>query len=84
MTALEEFGKILSQLTGVVTRLADIEEQKAEAAAQKQHSLIDPLLREEQPLILSLRGLEKQRMEQSAVLGWEGLTFRLIIRIQNS
>ena len=79
MTALEEFGKILSQLTGVVTRLADIEEQKAEAAAQKQHSLIDPLLREEQPLILSLRGLEKQRMEQSAVLGWEGLTFRQIL-----
>lgn len=79
MTALEEFGKTLKQLTDVVTQLADIEEQKAEAAAEKQHGLIDPLLRKEQPLILSLRGLEKQRMEQSAALGWEGLTFRQIL-----
>lgn len=79
MTALEEFCKTLRQLSDVVEQLAHIEDEKATAAAQKQHSELDPLMRREQPLVLSLRGLEKQRMEQAAALGWEGLNFRQIM-----
>lgn len=79
MTALEEFCKTLRQLSDVAEQLAHIEDEKATAAAQKQHGELDPLMRREQPLILSLRGLEKQRMEQAAALGWEGLTFRQIM-----
>ena len=79
MTAFEEFCKTLHHLSNVVEKLTQIENEKATAAAQKQHSIIDPLLRKEQPLVLSLRGAEKQRTEQAAALGWEGLTFRQIL-----
>ncbi len=79
MTALEEFLGTLRQLSDVVEKLAHIEDEKATAAAEKQHDALDPLMRREQPLILSLRGLEKQRMEQAAALGWDGLTFRQIM-----
>ena len=81
MTALEEFCKTLRQLSGIAEQLTCIEDEKATATAEKQHNLIDPLLRREQPLVLSLRGLEKQRIEQAAALGWEGLTFRQILDI---
>ena len=79
MTALEEFCRTLRQLSDVVKQLSLIEDEKATIAAEKQHGALDPLMRKEQPLILSLRGLEKQRMEQAAALGWEGLTFPQIM-----
>lgn len=79
MTALEEFRKTLRQLSDIVEQLACVEDEKGAAAAEKRHDALDPLMRKEQPLILSLRGLEKQRMEQAAALGWEGLTFRQIL-----
>lgn len=79
MAALDEFCRTLHQLSDVVKKLARIEEEKGTAAAEKQHSALNPLMREEQPLVLSLRGLEKQRMEQAAALGWEGLNFRQIL-----
>lgn len=79
MAILEEFCKTLHRLSDVADQLVQIESEKATAAAQRQHGMIDPLLRREQPLVLSLRGLEKQRMEQAAALGWEGLTFRQIL-----
>lgn len=78
-TALEEFLGTLHQLSDVVEQLAHIENEKAMAAAEKRHSALEPLMRKEQPLILSLRGLEKQRTEQAAALGWEGLNFRQIL-----
>lgn len=79
MTALEEFCRTLRQLSDTAEQLACIEDEKTMAAAEKQHDALDPLMRKEQPLILSLRGLEKQRMDQAAALGWEGLTFRQIL-----
>lgn len=84
MTALEEFRKTLRQLSDVVEQLARIEDEKGAAAAEKRHDALDPLMRKEQPLILSLRGLEKQRMEQAAALGWEGLTFRQILEVADT
>ena len=84
MTVLEEFCKTLHQLTDILEQLSQIEDKKAIAAAEKQHKLIDPLLRREQPLVLSLRGLEKQRAEQAAALGWEGLTFRQILEVADA
>ena len=84
MTAFEEFCKTLRHLSDVVEKLTQIENEKATAAAQKQHSIIDPLLRKEQPLVLSLRGTENQRTEQAAALGWVGLTFRQILDTEDA
>ena len=59
--------------------ISELEEAKAEAASTRQHQKIDGFLKEEQALILKLRGLEQLRMKQAGVLGWQGLTFRQIL-----
>lgn len=79
MTILEDFCKTIRKLTDTVSQLCRLEEQKATIASEKQHARMEPLLRKEQALILSLRGLEKQRMEQAEELGWKDLTFHQIM-----
>jgi len=76
---LDEFAVVLSQLTEVVHALAELEEQKADAAANSQHHLINDFLNPEQALVLKLRGLEQKRIRLADHLGWQGLTFRQIL-----
>lgn len=76
---LDEFAGVLSQLTEVVHALAELEEQKADAAANSQHHLINEFLNPEQALVLKLRGLEQKRIKLAGTLGWQGLTFRQIL-----
>lgn len=78
-TPLEHFSEVLRQLTDVVNDLAQIEGQKAQAAAYSQHHLINGFLNPEQAQILKLRGLEQKRMKFAEELGWKGLTFRQIL-----
>lgn len=76
---LEAFGHNLEQLSELMTSLAQIENAKAEAAASGQHGLISGLLRQEQALILRLRGLEQHHTRQMKALGWRELNFRQIL-----
>lgn len=66
----------LDQTAGAITR---IEDEKAEAASRKRHELMDDYIKEEQALILKLRGLEQRRTQLARSLGWDGLTFRQIL-----
>ncbi len=77
--AVSGFSDTLEQLLGLMGSISELEEAKAEAASTKQHQKIDGLLKEEQALILKLRGLEQLRMKQAGALGWQGLTFRQIL-----
>ncbi|MGL5436390.1 MAG: hypothetical protein ACRDBO_13480 [Lachnospiraceae bacterium] len=78
-TSLTDFTEVMLQLTDVVNALTEIEEQKAAAAADHQHHLINGFLSPEQAQILKLRGLEQKRIRLAAALGWQGLTFREIL-----
>ncbi len=79
MTSLDEFCRTLSQLSGVVQNITDIEQRRVEAASQNQHHKIQSFLNEEQAALLSMRGLEQKRMQQADALGWKGLTFQQIL-----
>lgn len=78
-TPLDEFASTLEQLADVVQDIIKTEEIKALAASQSQHKMLDELLKDEQVLILKLRGLEQRRLKQAEALGWKGLTFRNIL-----
>lgn len=77
--AVSGFSHTLEQLLGLMVSISELEEAKAEAASTRQHQKIDGFLKEEQALILKLRGLEQLRMKQAGALGWQGLTFRQIL-----
>lgn len=81
LVPLDEFAVVLSQLAEVVHALAEIEEQKADAAANSQHHLINDFLNPEQALVLKLRGLEQKRIRLADNLGWQGLAFRQILEL---
>lgn len=78
-TCLDQFRQVLSQTADVLRELTRIEQQKADAASQKQHQLMDGFLKEEQALMLKLRGLEQHRVKLSESLGFQDLTFRQIL-----
>ncbi len=81
--AFHSFAQALQQLSGVVRQLTEAETAKAEAAAAREHKRMDSFLKEEQALILKVRGLEQQRDRHAAVLGWKGLTFRQVLKAAN-
>lgn len=77
--ALEAFGDTLEQLSDLMTSLTQMENAKADAASSGQHGRIDGYLKQEQALILKLRGLEQRHRKQMKALAWDGLTFRQIL-----
>lgn len=79
--AFSSFVHALEQLSEVVSKLTKAETAKAEAAAAKEHKRMDSFLKEEQALLLKIRGLEQQRDRQAAALGWKDMTFRQILKV---
>lgn len=76
---LEEFASVIRDLTGTAEDISRIEEEKASAATDKRHYLMDSFIQEEQAAILKLRGLEQRRLRLAEALGWKSLTFRQIL-----
>ena len=64
------FG-ILRELSGVLDRLTPLAQQKAEAARVSDLLALDEVLKQEQALGLSLRGLELKRQKLAPQLGLE-------------
>ncbi|MCI9163685.1 flagellar protein FlgN [Clostridiaceae bacterium] len=77
--SLEEFAAVIRELSGTAEEIARIEEEKASAATDKRHYLMDSFIQEEQASILKLRGLEQRRLRLADALGWKSLTFRQIL-----
>lgn len=75
----DSFVHTLEELSGIITKLTEAETAKAEAASAGEHGKMDSFLKEEQALLLKLRGLEQQRTRMAADLGWKDLTFRRIL-----
>lgn len=75
---LEEYITTIQDLTAVVQKIAVVEEQKAEIAANRLHAKLDGCIQEEQALILKLRGLEQHRIKHQEAAGFGSLTLREI------
>lgn len=78
----ETFGAFvhtLEELSEIILRITKTETAKAEAASAGEHKRMDSFLKEEQALLLKLRGLDQQRGRMAADLGWRELTFRQIL-----
>ena len=73
---LEKFATVIRELTDTAEYIAQIEENKAAAASEKRHELLDTFIQDEQAQILKLRGLEQRRLRLADSLGWKSLTFR--------
>ena len=81
--AFGSFVQTLGQLSDTVKQLTRAETAKAEAAAAREHKRMDSFLKEEQALILKVRGLEHQRDRHAALLGWKDLSFRQVLDAAN-
>lgn len=77
--ALQNYIRIIRDLTSTARQIARTEEAKTAAAAERRHALLDGCIQEEQALLLKLRGLEQHRTQLQKELGWESLTFRQIL-----
>ena len=65
------FG-VLRELAGVLDRLTPLARQKAEAVRANDLLALDEVLKQEQALSLSLRGLELKRQKLAIPLGLDG------------
>ena len=71
-TQFRTYFGVLRELTGVLDRIAPLEKQKAEAVRANDLMALDEVLKQEQALGLSLRGLELKRQKLALPLGLDG------------
>ena len=84
MRAPAELLPVLVRLADVLKRLNRAEEEKAAAASQGHQQLLDPILTEEQALILELRGLEQRRLSVLKAAGLEQATVSQLLEQEDN
>ena len=72
--AYQTYLNLLQELVGCLEQLAGLAEQKATVVRQDDLMALDAVLKQEQVITLSLRGLEQRRLKLAAPLGLEGTT----------
>ena len=65
----QAYLNLLKELSGSLNRLGELSEQKAQTVRQDDLLAMDEVLKQEQVLSLSLRGLEQRRVKLLAKLG---------------
>ena len=78
--SFEDFTAVIQSLIKVTDKITLIEREKAAAAADRKHELLDNCIQEEQAVLLQLRGLEQKRFRLMEGLGWQDLTFRQLLK----
>ncbi len=76
---MEEYKKILEEMTNVFHELTSIASVKLEAASKNRVTTVEECMKKEQPIVMKLRGIEQKREKLQAQLGYDGLAFREII-----
>lgn len=69
----QAYLNLLKELKGCLDRLGELSEQKARTVRQDDLLAMDEVLKQEQVLSLSLRGLEQRRLKLLAKLGMSGV-----------
>ncbi|MEY8426318.1 flagellar export chaperone FlgN [Lachnospiraceae bacterium 46-15] len=77
--SFEDFTAVIQSLNKVTDKITLIEREKAAAAADRKHEILDNCIQEEQAVLLKLRGLEQKRSRLMEGLGWKDLTFRQLL-----
>ena len=76
---MDEFKKVIEQLTGLFRQLTKIEQVKLTAAAENHAGTVEDCVTQQQALMLRLRGLEQTRERVQARAGFAGMQFREIL-----
>ena len=69
--SFEDFTAVIQSLSKVTDKITLIEREKAAAAADRKHELLDNCIQEEQAVLLQLRGLEQKRSYYEGILSRE-------------
>lgn len=80
MRAPESLIPVLEKLCGILKQLNQVEAAKLTVVSKDHPDQLEPLLNDENMLLLQLRGLEKKREAVLKDAGLSGLTFRQILK----
>ena len=76
---MEQLMKVFSQTIQFIDEITEVENIKFQAALKNNIAKVDDCMKQEQVLLLKLRGLDKKRDAAQKALGYENLTFKQII-----
>lgn len=76
---MDEFKKVIEQLTELFKQLTKIERVKLQAATGNHIGTVEDCVTQQQALLLKLRGLEQARERAQAKAGYGGMQFREIL-----
>ncbi|MEG0108610.1 MAG: hypothetical protein RR705_07140 [Lachnospiraceae bacterium] len=79
MRDLSSFISILKGLVGLFKDAVLLEQEKLDAAAKNRVTFVEDCMKQEQAVILKLRGFDRNREEQQAALGFKDLSFQQIL-----
>ena len=83
MEPLEQFICTIGQLEALAKEITAIETEKAAAASERRHQLLNECIAKEEAVLLKFRGLEKTRKQLARELGWQDYSFRKILEISD-
>ena len=76
---LSHYRATLTDLTGAVSRLCDVEEALAKAASEDDTAQLDHLVRSSEADVLTFRGLDRKRFAEEKAMGLAGVPFGEIL-----
>lgn len=76
---MKEFQKVIEEMIALFRKFTGIEQVKLQAVRENHVATVEECMTKEQALILSLRGLEKRRVESQQKAGYDGMTFHQIL-----
>lgn len=79
MTTIIDFHNIVIHLIELLEALIAIEKEKLEAVTSKNLDTLNNCIKNEQVLVLKLKGFDKKREQILSTLGYHGLSYKEII-----
>lgn len=78
---MEQFQSVIKQMISLFDEHLPLEEKKLKAVTENDLVTLEDCMKQEQAVVLKLRGLEKKREDAQKANGWEGKRFREIIEL---
>lgn len=79
MTTIIDFHNIVIHLIELLETLIAIEKDKLQAVTSKDFDTLNNCIKNEQVLVLKLKGFDKKREQILSTLGYDGLSYKEII-----
>lgn len=78
---MEKFRRVVNDLIKLFEESLSLEHRKLKAIEQDRVADVEECMKQEQALVMKLRGLDQKRLRVQKELGWEGKNFRQIIEV---